>query len=320
MQPVRRRELRAGLVAAVVFAAGLLAAAVLYAVPFGARTYVAELSEAQSVQAGDDVRVAGVPVGTVKDLELRPDRVIMRFTVRSGVFLGDLTSLDIRMLTVVGGHYVAVVPAGTKPLGQQHIPSDRVRLPYSLIQAFQDATAPLRAMNGNTLRGNLSALAGSLEQSPGSLREVLNGVQGFVDVLDRQRADVSRAVALADEYVTAIDGARGELRRLIEKINLLETLLVNNRAELREAVRSLDRVVNRLGGLQPAWESTLKPMAEQLSTAATRLTELGGKLEPLITAVHGLLEKFQQLVLPDGQLGVTDVAATVCVPVPGKAC
>ncbi|MGW4241886.1 MCE family protein [Nocardia sp. NPDC004722] len=329
-----RREVRVGIVTALLVAAGVLAAAVLYAVPFDARTYVAEMSEAQSVRVGDDIRVAGVPVGTVKSLELRADRVVMRFTVRSNVFLGDQTSLDVRMLTIVGGHYVAVIPAGTKPIGQQHIPMDRVRLPYSLMQAFQDATQPLRAVDGDTLHRNLSALGDSLQQNPDSLRKLLDGVDTFVDVLDRQRSDVSKAVSLADEYLTAINGARGELRRLIEKINLLETLLVDHRAELRQAVEALDRVVNRLGGLQPAWESTLKPMAEQLSAAADRLRGLGDKLEPLITAVHDLLEKFQQMVLPDGQLGVDRSGSTitgdpaavaalvgsVCVPVPGKAC
>lgn len=315
------------------FAVALVAAAVVHSIPFGERTYVAELSEAQSVAVGDDVRVAGIPVGEVRSLDLRPDRVVMRFTVRSDVFLGDRTSLDIRMLTVVGGHYVAVVPAGTVPLGDQPIPMDRVRLPYSLMQVFQDATRPLQAVDGKTLRANVSALADSLEQSPDGVRRLLDGVTSFVDVLDRQRTDVSKAVALADEYLTAVDSARGELRRLIDKINLLETLLVDHRSELREAVESLDRVVNRLGGLQPAWESTLKPMATQLSLAAGQLRDLGDRLDPLVTSVQELLRKFQQLVLPDGRLGV-DRAGTavpgppldpallpnVCVPVPGRTC
>lgn len=342
---VRRRELRLGLVGALFAVLVLVAAAVVYIVPIGQQSFTADLSEAQSVQVGDDVRIAGVPVGKVKSLRLYPDRVVMRFTVKSGVFIGDQSTLDVRMLTVVGGHYVALLPAGSAPLGDKVIPADRVRLPYSLMQVFQDAEQPIREIDGNALRRNLGDLATSLAQAPDSLRNLLGGIEQFVDTINRQRADVSKAIALTDEYTNAIDTARGSLHRLVDKVNLLETLLVNHRAELRTAVDTLDRVVGRLGGLKPAWDSTLRPMATQLAAAATQLMTLGHNLEPVIGQVQQLGAKLRQMVLPDGQVhidqsgrtivapGVDPAAAlapaapvtpaapvAICVPVPGKAC
>ncbi|AHH19973.1 Mce family protein MceC [Nocardia nova SH22a] len=332
---LRRRELRLGLLGLFAVVVVFAAAGVLYVVPPGQQHFSAVLSEAQSVRVGDDVRLAGIPVGKVGDLELRPDKVLMRFTVKSGIFLGDQTSLDVRMLTVVGGHYVAVVPAGTAPLGKGVIPAERVRLPYSLMQTFQDAEQPVRAVDGNTLRRNIDDMTSALESAPDSLRRTIDGIEQFVDVLDRQRSDVSKAIAITDEYMKSIDAARGHLHRLIDKVNLLETLLVDHRAELREAVRALDRVVNRIGGVAPSWNSTLNPLAQQLSAAAQQLMALGDKLGPLIDQVAELGRNLQPLVLPDGRVsvdqsnksvdgtGVVDSAALaddVCVPVPGKAC
>lgn len=322
-----RREVRLGVIGAVLVVLGIAAAGVLYVVPFGKTTYTAELSEAQSVKAGDDVRLAGISVGTVKSLELQPDRVVMRFTVDSDVFVGDQTALDIRMLTVVGGHYVALFPAGSAPLGDQPIPADRVRLPYSLIQTFQDATAPISQLNGDTLRRNLAALDQSIESAPDTLRTTLDTVGGYIDAIDRQRGQVSNAIAVADEYVTMYDGAKSDLGRLMDNANLLETVLLDKRAEMREAVALLSSVVRRVAALAPSWDSTLKPKAQQLADALPRLEEMGGKLEPVIAAAQSLSQKLGQLVIPDGGVAIDQSgqtiqvpASAVCIPLPGKAC
>ncbi|WP_280204288.1 MlaD family protein [Nocardia farcinica] len=362
-----RREVRLGIVGVLAVVLGVVAAGVLYAVPLGKSTYTAELTEAQSVKVGDDVRLAGVTVGAVTSLELKPDRVVMRFTVDDDVFVGDQTSLDIRMLTLVGGHYVALFPAGTEPLGDGVIPADRVRLPYSLMETFQDATAPLREVNGDTLRRNLAELDRAVTDAPETLRTTLDTVGSYVDAIDRQRAQVSNAIAVADEYVTMYDGAKSDLRRLMENVILLEDVLIDKRAELREAVALLTSVVQRVaalapaweswggprggasvggggaGGLAgggpggggralaPAWESSVRPRADQLSAAIGRLTEMGGTLEPVIATTRELGEKLRTLVIPEEGLVIDQSAQTVpvpaglelpdvCVPVPGRQC
>ncbi len=319
---VRRRERNVGVLGIVVLVGALVAVGVLYAVPFGKRTYSALLPEAQSVRVGDDVRLAGLSVGSVTALELDDDHVEMKFTVSDDVFVGAQTSLDIRMLTIVGGHYVALTPAGNDPL-RTPIPADRVRLPYSLIQTFQDAVAPVRAVDGAQLRANLDALGRSMEQSPDAIRQTIDSIGSFIDALNRQRADVSQAVAIADEYFGAVSTARGELGRLVEKLTLLETMLQDKRTEVRTAVEQLDRVVSRLAAVQPAWESTLRPMAGQLSAAADELIALGDQLEPVITSVHELTQRMSQLVPVPGEVVVDQSAGTVdavCIPVAGRKC
>ncbi|WP_233528996.1 MlaD family protein [Antrihabitans stalagmiti] len=321
----RRREIRLGIIGAIGVAILVAVSAVLYVVPIGKTTYTAYLDEAQSVKAGDDVRVAGIPVGSVESLTLHPDKVVMTFTVDDDVFVGDQTSLDIRMLTVAGGHYVAVFPAGTEPLGDNAITADRVRLPYSLVQAFQDASDPIREVDGTTLRESFAAIESATVDSPDGLRKMLGGVESLMDVLDKQNADVSKALALADEYVSGLESAKSELGRLVTKVNILETVLTDNRAEVKQAVLLLRSVIERLAALAPAWNSTLKPMAVELANALPALDALGAKLDSLVRSVDGLGTKMTTLITPAGGIGldqsdVTITAPPLCVPVPGKAC
>ncbi|MFF0501915.1 MlaD family protein [Nocardia aobensis] len=323
----RRREIRLGIVGVALVVVCAAAAGILYVVPLGKKTYTAELSEAQSVKVGDDIRVAGIPVGKVESLELHPDRVRMRFTVDSDVFVGDRSTLDIRMLTIVGGNYVALFPAGEKPLGDKAIPMDRVRLPYSLVQTFQDAAQPLRQIDGDTLRRNLAALDTSIESAPDALRTTLNTLGTYVDALNRQRTQVTDAIAVADEYVTMYDGAKHDLGRLMVNVNQMETLLVDKRAELREGVRLLRAVIERIAAPAPTYDSALKPKLQQLSDALPQLEKLGGELEPVIGTMQSLQQKFAQLSGADDAVTVDQSGQTVgapaarlCIPVPGKDC
>lgn len=316
----RSRELRMGVIGLSLVVLFIIGAAVVYVVPLGKHTYTAELSEAQSVREGDDVRLAGISVGSVVSLELKPDKVLMEFTVDSDVFVGDQTSLDVRMLTVVGGHYVALYPAGSRPLGDEPIPADRIRLPYSLIETFQDATAPLAAVDGDTVRKNLAAANTAIASSPEALRTTLDTVGKYVDMLDRQRSQVSKSIAILDEYISMYDGAKSDLGRLMDNVNLLEDVLLSKKAELAEAVRLLVSVVNRLAGLAPSWDSTLKPQAQALADALPRLQELEGRFEPVIGTVADLQTKLSQLVVPEAGVVVDQSSARVCVPLPGKAC
>ncbi|MEV0686726.1 MlaD family protein [Nocardia sp. NPDC050378] len=329
-EAVRRTELWAGFAGIAVLVVALVAVGALYAVPFGKGSYTALLPEAQSVRVGDDVRLAGVPVGKVTELELTDEHVEMTFTVDSAVFVGAETGLDIRMLTIVGGHYVALIPAGTRPLGRDPIPADRVRLPYNLAQAFQDAVEPIEKIDGNLLRANLEALSTSITAGPEGIRQTVDGIGRFVAALDRQRGDVAKAIAIADEQLGAVEQARGELGRLVEKVSLLETMLADKQSEVRVAVEQLDRVVSRLAGVQPTWESTLRPMAVKLAEAVPELIALGDRLQPVIDGVHDLAQRLSALVPAPGEVVIDQSGSTlsttpesgpsVCVPVPGRVC
>ncbi|MBJ8344437.1 MlaD family protein [Antrihabitans sp. YC2-6] len=322
---LERHELRWGIAGAVVVALALVASAVIFVVPLGKSTYTADLSEAGSIKVGDGVRLAGVPVGKVTSLELRSDTVHMTFTVDSDVFLGDQTTLDIRMLTIVGGHYVAVTPAGTSALGKRSIPADHVRLPYSLSQVFQDAATPISDVDGETLRKNFAAAQSAIASSPEGIRRTGNAIESLVDVLERQNDDVSRMLAFVDEYLTAVNASKSVLGDMITRINLMETIAIDKRAEIDQAITTIGEVLSRIAALEPTWQSTLKPMAHKLAEAIPEMQRLSEKLGGVVVSVQDLLSRLQHVVSPQGGVLIDQASATIaapalCIPVPGKAC
>lgn len=311
-----------------------LCAAVLLLIAIGAvyltgtspeRTYSAEMTQAGSVRPGDDVRIAGIPVGKVTALTLLPDRVRMDFTVAADAFLGDQTTLDIRMLTFVGGYYVAVLPAGTQPLGAAVIPQERVILPYNLTQAFQDAVDPVRRIDGNVLRRDLAALSTSIDKSPDAVRAAVRAAGDVVTILDEQNADISRTLAIADEYLTALDTNADVLAKLLITLGTLEQIIQTNKVQVAQSLRDLAVVLQDVTPLGRAWDASLKQRAQPLADAIPALEQLGGRLGELLDAVRALQQRLLPLLPADGgvtvdQSGATIPVPAVCIPLPGGGC
>ncbi|MFC4372919.1 MlaD family protein [Nocardia halotolerans] len=288
------------------------------------REYAADLAHAGALREGDDIRIAGITVGQVRSLTLLPDRVRMAFTVREEVFLGDRTMLDIRMLTVVGGYYVAVQPAGDTPLGSAVIPEERVILPYNLTQVFQDAVRPVREIDGTVLRQNLAALSGSIDESPDAFRSALRAAGDLVAVMNEQNADISRALAVADEYLTAVNGSSAVLAQLVRMLHTLETLVQTNKASVSQALGDLADVLHKVSPLGRAWDRDLRERAQPLADAVGKLDALATHLGSLFDAVRALEQRLLPLLTVDGvhidRSAVTIVPERICVPVPGGGC
>ncbi|WP_084653885.1 MlaD family protein [Nocardia altamirensis] len=321
----RRRQLVLGIGGLVVVVLMMAVSAIIYVLPIGKSTYTAELTEAGSIQAGDDVRIAGISVGSVRSLELQEDSVRMTFTVDRNVFLGDRSTLDIRMLTAIGGHYVAVFSAGTAPLGSTPIPADRVRLPYSLTKALQESDRPLAAIDGDTLRRNIAALTAAMEKSPGSIQQLTDAMASFVDVVNRQNRDVHRALDVAEEYVRLLGQSRQVIGAMLTKIGVMETTVLGRRGEVLEALRVVTELLSRIAAIEPAWRTHLEPLADKLVESYPDLQRLGDRLGTVATSIHEIGTRLMSLAGPQGgltidQSGQTISAPTICVPTPGRGC
>lgn len=291
---------------------------------FGTTTATALMADAAAVRVGDDVRVAGISVGRVTKLSAREDHIEMQMSLDNAVPLGDQTRLEVRMLTVVGGYYIALIPAGDGRLSEA-IPLERVVLPYSLPEVFEAAIEPVDEVDGAELRRNIDAVSSALSRRPGSVQESLSGVTSLVDILNKQRADISAALSVADEYTTAIRENPEIARDTIRALRNLEDLVLPNAAKTVAALERLRDVAVGAAPIGRAWESTIKPRIADIQAVVGPLEELGGKLSELLTAVRELQEQLSGLISANGSVQVDHStieldSSGVCVPMPGRGC
>lgn len=78
----------------------------------GGDTYSAAFSEAGGLKPDDEVRIAGVKVGKVEDVDLDGDHVKVTFKVKGRPAFGTDTGASIRVKTILGAKYLALYPKG----------------------------------------------------------------------------------------------------------------------------------------------------------------------------------------------------------------
>jgi phospholipid/cholesterol/gamma-HCH transport system substrate-binding protein len=239
--------------------------------------YHAEFVDATGVVTGDDIRIAGVKVGTVTGVEI-VDRThaLVTFTVEESSSLSGATHAAIRYRNLVGQRYIALTdeigdtdplddgatipvaqtsPAldltvlfnGFKPLFQALSPEDINQLSYEIVQVFQGESGTLEGLLAHT--ASVTQTLAGRDQVIGQLLDNLNEVLDHIGDRDVQ---LSRLITTFRTFVgglaedrDAILGALDDVSELsVETASLINGIrepFVSDVEQLRRLAANLDR-------------------------------------------------------------------------------
>ncbi|MBY8852993.1 MCE family protein, partial [Saccharothrix sp. MB29] len=159
----------------------------------GGTTYSAEFSEAAGLVPSHEVRVAGVKVGKVTDVELAGDRVLVSFKVKDA-WVGDRSTATIRIKTLLGQKYLALDPQGSQPLDPgDPIPRERTLSPYDVQEAFNGLATTVGQIDTRQLADSFQVLSETFQGSAESVRGALDGLSAL-----------SRTISSRDEQLAAL--------------------------------------------------------------------------------------------------------------------
>lgn len=214
---------------------------------FGAsKPYKAEFVDATGVVKGDDVRVAGVKVGSVTDIEIVDrTRALVSFDVDSDVSVNLATHAAIRYRNLVGQRYIslsqqvgdttpleedAVIdvrntsPAldltvlfnGFKPLFQALSPDDINQLSFEIVQVFQGEGGTLESLLGHTA---------SVTKTLADRDEVITDlIVNLDDVLDRIADRDSELSDLIISFKQLVKGLKQDRKPILDSLEQISAL------------------------------------------------------------------------------------------------
>jgi phospholipid/cholesterol/gamma-HCH transport system substrate-binding protein len=297
-------------------------AALLYTSPPNHRIVSFYTEDAASVRTGDTVRIAGIVVGKVKDLAIEPDQVRVRASVDRDAFIGDKSQIQVRMLTVVGGYYVTIVPLGSAPLGTRAIPKERVTMPYRLMQALTDTTKITKNVTSKPIKESIDQLQqGFGGANAESIQAVLNAGNSIADTLERQRGQLSNILNLSDEYIDRLASYRDVLQGYIRRIAILEESLILYGEGFADGLRGMGALGTALNPVNAFYFTHRADFLEKVRGILgdmRTITERNGLLVRLLGRIHDRMEialdKQNNFVRPE--LLATDI----CIPMHGSPC
>lgn len=232
-------------------------------ISFGSKKdYKAVFSDATGVVKGDDIRIAGVKVGTVNDVEIiNRTQAVVEFSVEDETRLTESTYATVRYRNLVGQRYIALTEGAGSPGVLREgstIPLDRTTPALDLTVLFNGFKPLFAAMSP----GDVNKLAFELIQ-------VFQGEGGTLEGLLDRTASVTTTLASRDQLI-------GDLIA-----NLNETLVtVGDRdQQLSDLIIQLRRFV---GGLAQDREAILGSL-DSISDLAVETSDLVTDIRPGLT-------------------------------------
>lgn len=226
--------------------------------------YTAYFAEAAGLQPGDDVRIAGVTVGRVTGVSLDGAKVAVTFQVR-GAWIGDTSIVEIKLWSVLGGKYLGVDPAGSRPQNPgRPIPVRRTRSPFDVTQALNGVGQQLSQINTVQLERSLRTLSGAFAGAAPSVRSALTGLASLSRSIGSKDAEVADLLHSAARVSGTLADQRRAFRSLIDDGNLLLATLRQRESAIHGLLVGTQRLAAQLSGLVADDQATLGPALREL--------------------------------------------------------
>ncbi|WP_068162208.1 MCE family protein [Rhodococcus phenolicus] len=268
--------IRNGIVGTVLIACILLVGLQAQAFITAATTlpYRATFVEAGGLQAGDDVIVSGVEVGTVSKVSLLHGDALVEFSVDSSVRLGAATSAHIKTGSLLGKRILTLVSDGSGLLRPNEvIPTDRTSSPYSLTDAVGDLTTNVSGIDTDAVNRSLDVLSTTLDRVAPQLGPTFDGLTEVSRSLNGRNESLRDLLTATSDVTGILADRSAQVNTLILDANALVGVLAERRQAIVDLLANTAAVSRELSGLVADNEAELAPTLDRLNSIATMLEE-----------------------------------------------
>lgn len=249
----------------------------------GGKVVKAYFAESGGLKKGNEVRVAGVKVGKVTGIALDGDKVVVSFRVK-GVSLGDQTTAAVDVKTLLGQKYLAIDPAGTKPL-QHPIPTDHTTTPYDVNAAFSDLATDVGQIDTGQLEKSLDTLSAAFKDTPASVRSMVSGLTALSKTISSRDTQLAELFAKTSSVTKTISNRDDELAKIVDNGNDLLTVLDQRRDAIKQMLQGTAALATQVSGLVHDNQKQLTPALEKLDKVSEILQQNQDNLDAAVQKI-----------------------------------
>ena len=236
-------------------------------------TYQAEFADASGLKVGEEVRVAGIKVGEVTDIELGRGKVIVSFRAQD-VDLGSNTAAGIEVKTLLGQHFMSLTPEGAGAMEPgETIPLERTATPLNVVPAFQRLTDINQELDTDQVAKAFDSIAALLEDTAPHARATLDGLSRLSRSVASRDQQIQQLFTRADSVSGVIAARDQDLARLLTDSDAVLQTLDSREAVIRRMIRGTGELARQLTALIRANREQLGPALDKLTSVVQVLNE-----------------------------------------------
>jgi phospholipid/cholesterol/gamma-HCH transport system substrate-binding protein len=257
----------------------LLLNTMINSLPTSSRPFTAYFTSVSGLTPGSDVRVAGVRIGKVSDIQL--------------VTNGGVSQTGIPKSGPNGEEKVAAVTFDVES-SQAVYKTTKIKMLYQnllgqrFLSLYQDTTTPGLTSQANLLGSGARILA--TETDPGfDLTQLLDGFRPLFQVLQPDQVN-----QLAGSIIQVLQGEGGSIENLLQQTNQLTNFLADRDQVVGQVLTNLTPVLNDFAGQGTQLASTVTSLRQLMDGLAADRSSIGDSithLSTLITSTSDLIEQ-----------------------------
>lgn len=258
-----RDPFKIGVAAIVVI--GLMAGLVVLTtfVTFGAKHYTAVLEQTAGLRVGEDVEVHGVPVGSVKSIELDDGKVRVGFVMDKDIRLGQESKAEVKVATLLGTHYLAVDPAGDGEIDT--IPLSRTSVPFNLQDVLERGTGNLSELDPELLAKALTETSKTLTATSQNIGPALTGIARLSEAVESRSGQTAQLLTAARSVTDQLSDSSADIVALMQQSNLVLTEITSRRDAIHTLLVETTRLASSLTEIIDRTKSDTGPALRQLN-------------------------------------------------------
>jgi phospholipid/cholesterol/gamma-HCH transport system substrate-binding protein len=258
----------------------------------GGTGVTARFASAAGLRSGDQVLLAGVPVGTVLALDEHGDHVFAHLRIKGSVELPIDSSATIEVETLLGQLAVKLVAGNDwSHLVRSGFTITKTSVPVEF-QQLQNATGPLLAQsNGPALNQLLGDLASVTKDKQAQVAQIIAGLDKLTSTVSQRQAQVSELIDASNQVAGALQSREQQLVSVIDNFNTVLAGLSQRQTQISELIQNTESVADQTASLVGAnrskLDNLLSVLQDDLNVVAAHQVDLAQGVSYLASAIQG---------------------------------
>jgi virulence factor Mce-like protein len=292
--------------------------------PAGQYRVTAWFTQTVGLYPGSDVRVLGIPIGSVTDVVPEGDQVRVQMLIDDGYDIPADADAVVLAPSLVSDRYVQFAPVydgGEKMKDGAKVPRERTATPVELDQVYGalDELSAALGPNGANKNGALSDLidvgAANLDGNGAALNRTLTGFSQAMETLADHRDDLFASLDNLQTFTSALASIDAQVGEFNQNMAAVADQLAQERQDLASAITLLNKALADVAGFVQDNRTLLTTNVNRLADVTLALVQQRQALAEVLDVAPAALGNLSHAYNPDyGTLDTRDNSAGSTAP------
>jgi phospholipid/cholesterol/gamma-HCH transport system substrate-binding protein len=287
--------------------------------PVSRNTFAAYFTNTNGLYTGDEVRILGVAVGTVDEIDPQPNATKVTFSVDKQYSVPADVEAAILSPSLVSARAMQLVPAyssGPQLVPGTTIPIERTAVPVEWddlrqqLEKLTDSLQPTAPGGPSPLGEFVNSAAANLRGEGDTARDTVIKLSQAVSALGDHSTDIFSTVRNLQLLVSALSSSSDLLASFNTNLADITTVLSDTPNEVANATKGLDGAVNDLRGFVAENREGLGVTFDRFNSVTTALNDSRGDVKQVLHIAPTVFQNFMNIYQP-AQSAVTGILAPV---------